>query len=141
MVTKLDQSCPHALDKKPEKDEIEINIDSIDPRTFHTGQLAITRESLERHHSLITHCSSACHYSSLNVPRYAPSPDHSSPITYLSPHNTKHHHHPAALSPPPLSRTVVDRMVKEYLPEALKKSKKKKSTGGEAAPAAKKAKA
>mmetsp|Transcript_7545 Transcript_7545/g.15869 ORF Transcript_7545/g.15869 Transcript_7545/m.15869 type:complete len:217 (-) Transcript_7545:745-1395(-) len=71
VVTKLDQSCPHALDKKPEKDEIEINIDSIDPRTFHT----------------------------------------------------------------------VDRMVKEYLPEALKKSKKKKSTGGETAPAAKKAKA
>ena len=35
VVTKLDQSCPHALDKKPEKDEIEINIDQIDPRTFH----------------------------------------------------------------------------------------------------------
>mmetsp|Transcript_19988 Transcript_19988/g.41027 ORF Transcript_19988/g.41027 Transcript_19988/m.41027 type:complete len:221 (-) Transcript_19988:176-838(-) len=36
VVTKLDQSCPHALDKKQDgKDEIEINIDAIDNRTFH----------------------------------------------------------------------------------------------------------
>jgi hypothetical protein len=36
VVTKLDQSCPAALDKKSEgKDELEINIDAIDNRTFH----------------------------------------------------------------------------------------------------------
>lgn len=36
VITKLDQSCPTALDKKqPDKDELEINIDGIDPRTFH----------------------------------------------------------------------------------------------------------
>lgn len=36
VVTKLDQSCPAALDKKAEgKDELEINIDAIDNRTFH----------------------------------------------------------------------------------------------------------
>eukprot|EP00616_Rhizochromulina_sp_CCMP1243_P010011 CAMPEP_0118971006 /NCGR_PEP_ID=MMETSP1173-20130426/7771_1 /TAXON_ID=1034831 /ORGANISM="Rhizochromulina marina cf, Strain CCMP1243" /LENGTH=217 /DNA_ID=CAMNT_0006920431 /DNA_START=30 /DNA_END=683 /DNA_ORIENTATION=+ len=35
VVIKLDQSCPSALDKKPDKDEIEINIDNIEPRTFH----------------------------------------------------------------------------------------------------------
>ena len=36
VITKLDESCPTALDKKqPDKDELEINIDGIDPRTFH----------------------------------------------------------------------------------------------------------
>ena len=36
VITKLDQHCPTALDKMdPEKDELEINIDSIDPKTFH----------------------------------------------------------------------------------------------------------
>ena len=36
IVTKLDEHCPSALDKTmPDKDEIEINIDNIDPRTFH----------------------------------------------------------------------------------------------------------
>ena len=36
VVTKLDQSCPEALDKKTDgRDELEINIDAIDSRTFH----------------------------------------------------------------------------------------------------------
>jgi len=36
VVTKLDQCCPSALDKKAEgKDELEINVDAIDHRTFH----------------------------------------------------------------------------------------------------------
>ena len=36
VITKLDACCPTALDKKhPDKDELEINIDAIDPRTFH----------------------------------------------------------------------------------------------------------
>jgi len=36
VVTKLDQSCPGALDKKADgRDELEINIDAIDHRTFH----------------------------------------------------------------------------------------------------------
>ena len=36
LITKLDEHCPNALYKKhPDKDELEINIDSIDGRTFH----------------------------------------------------------------------------------------------------------
>lgn len=62
VVTRLDQSCPQALDKKPDRDEIEINIDAIDPRSFHQ----------------------------------------------------------------------LDRLVKDFLPEAFKKSKKKKSAGAAA---------
>eukprot|EP00614_Pseudopedinella_elastica_P006584 CAMPEP_0172586642 /NCGR_PEP_ID=MMETSP1068-20121228/5969_1 /TAXON_ID=35684 /ORGANISM="Pseudopedinella elastica, Strain CCMP716" /LENGTH=189 /DNA_ID=CAMNT_0013381501 /DNA_START=108 /DNA_END=674 /DNA_ORIENTATION=+ len=36
VVTRLDHSCPSALEKKAAGlDELEINIDAIDPRTFH----------------------------------------------------------------------------------------------------------
>mmetsp|Transcript_1305 Transcript_1305/g.3920 ORF Transcript_1305/g.3920 Transcript_1305/m.3920 type:complete len:207 (+) Transcript_1305:229-849(+) len=35
LVEKLDAKCPDAIDKSTADDEIEINIDAIDPRTFH----------------------------------------------------------------------------------------------------------
>ena len=35
LVEKLDAKCPEAIDKSTADDEIEINIDAIDPRTFH----------------------------------------------------------------------------------------------------------
>ena len=35
LVEKLDAKCPDAIDKSTSDDEIEINIDQIDPRTFH----------------------------------------------------------------------------------------------------------
>jgi len=35
LVEKLDAKCPDAIDKSTSEDEIEINIDAIDPRTFH----------------------------------------------------------------------------------------------------------
>ena len=35
LVEKLDAKCPEAIDKSTSDDEIEINIDAIDPRTFH----------------------------------------------------------------------------------------------------------
>ena len=35
LVEKLDAKCPDAIDKSTSDDEIEINIDAIDPRTFH----------------------------------------------------------------------------------------------------------
>lgn len=70
VVTKLDQCCPSALDKKHDKEEIEINIDAIEARTFHQ----------------------------------------------------------------------LDRMVREFLPESLKKSKKKKATAADLGAPGKRAK-
>jgi len=35
LVEKLDAKCPDAIDKSQSDDEIEINIDAIDPKTFH----------------------------------------------------------------------------------------------------------
>ncbi|KAJ1458595.1 Bromodomain-containing protein [Pelagophyceae sp. CCMP2097] len=35
LVDKLDAKCPNAIQKAQNDDEIEINIDAIDPRTFH----------------------------------------------------------------------------------------------------------
>ena len=35
LVDKLDAKCPGAIQKATNDDEIEINIDAIDPRTFH----------------------------------------------------------------------------------------------------------
>lgn len=34
-MEKLDAKCPDAIDKSQSDDEIEINIDAIDPKTFH----------------------------------------------------------------------------------------------------------
>lgn len=34
VITKLDQECPAALEKTDGKDEIQVNIDAIDPKTF-----------------------------------------------------------------------------------------------------------
>lgn len=62
VVMKMDQICSHALEQKPDQDEIEINIDAIEPHCFHE----------------------------------------------------------------------LDRMVKEFLPDSLKKSKKKKSSSDDA---------
>jgi hypothetical protein len=36
VITKLDQMCPSALEKTDGKDEIQVNIDAIDPKTFHS---------------------------------------------------------------------------------------------------------
>mmetsp|Transcript_14221 Transcript_14221/g.18494 ORF Transcript_14221/g.18494 Transcript_14221/m.18494 type:complete len:216 (-) Transcript_14221:143-790(-) len=35
VITKLDQMCPSALEKTEGKDEIQVNIDAIDGKTFH----------------------------------------------------------------------------------------------------------
>lgn len=35
LVQKLEVKCPQSIDKQQAEDEIEINIDAIDPRTFH----------------------------------------------------------------------------------------------------------
>jgi len=34
LVEKLEDRCPEAIDKTPNDDELEINIDAIDPKTF-----------------------------------------------------------------------------------------------------------
>ena len=38
LVQKLEVRCPQAIDKQQAEDEIEINIDAIEPRTFHEAR-------------------------------------------------------------------------------------------------------
>ena len=40
LVQKLEVRCPQAIDKQQAEDEIEINIDAIEPRTFHEVRAA-----------------------------------------------------------------------------------------------------
>ena len=49
LVEKLDAKCPDAIDKSTSDDEIEINIDAIDPRTFHDLDRYV-RQCLDQSH-------------------------------------------------------------------------------------------
>lgn len=35
VVVKLEEKCPEAIHNITEEDEIEVNVDGIDPKTFH----------------------------------------------------------------------------------------------------------
>ena len=54
LVQKLEVRCPQAIDKQQAEDEIEINIDAIEPRTFHeidrfvTGCLPANKQSKKK---------------------------------------------------------------------------------------------